>query len=499
LQRSADAKRSDDPTRIRFILASATLTKAVSCQLAGPILAADSFVFLVDADIGKVDRIRSIADLQAISNQPAEELSLSQTTDNEDLTKKSRLGLVKDDIVEAPAQLAQYFMIVTCKWRLAALASFLRLHQQQKVIVFFSTCDAVDFHSLLFRESSWPLELDPSLDNIDDLSGMKKRFRRTNIAPLSTKFQGMFGEECQMFRLHGNMPQRLRHDVFEAFAESTSGILLCTDVAARGLDLPQVDWILQYDPPVETSDYVHRIGRTARKGHHGSALIFLLPAEASYIHLLQSHSLQPQALSLLSLFTETSRLIPGALKFKNIDEMTAVILQRRLDRVVDSNANLIGAAQQAFRSFTRAYATHSADTKSIFQVQSLHLGHVAKSFALRERPTALRVEENDIIGRIMNGEFVAAATTTASSTTGLTRKEKKRKRDEKYSLSARKKMSQGNFAAGGTKSKQDKSKQQKIRRTSAKAAKLAPSGRFRKSGGYFRKKLRAQSSAEFSQ
>jgi ATP-dependent RNA helicase DDX31/DBP7 len=57
--------------------------------------------------------------------------------------------------------------------------------------------------------------------------------------------------------------------VYREFSAATSGILLCTDVAARGLDMPNVDWILQFDPPCDTADYIHRAGRTARKGFAG--------------------------------------------------------------------------------------------------------------------------------------------------------------------------------------------------------------------------------------
>lgn len=57
----------------------------------------------------------------------------------------------------------------------------------------------------------------------------------------------------------------------------TQGVLLCTDVAARGLDIPEIDWIVQYDPPDDTREYIHRVGRTCR-GYQstGKALLILL-------------------------------------------------------------------------------------------------------------------------------------------------------------------------------------------------------------------------------
>ena len=74
--------------------------------------------------------------------------------------------------------------------------------------------------------------------------------------------------------------------------------MICTDVAARGLDLPTVDWIVQYDPPAETADYVHRVGRTARKGERGHSLLFLLPREVDYLGVLEARGLRPKPLSL---------------------------------------------------------------------------------------------------------------------------------------------------------------------------------------------------------
>jgi hypothetical protein len=69
--------------------------------------------------------------------------------------------------MDAPQQLAQYYMMVTCKWRLSALLCFLKTHAHQKVMVFFSTCDSVDFHALLFRESEWPMDLDAAIEGTE--------------------------------------------------------------------------------------------------------------------------------------------------------------------------------------------------------------------------------------------------------------------------------------------------------------------------------------------
>ncbi|GKC56185.1 DEAD-box ATP-dependent RNA helicase 18 [Tanacetum coccineum] len=65
------------------------------------------------------------------------------------------------------------------------------------------------------------------------------------------------------------------------------GILLCTDVAARGLDIPGVDCIVQYDPPQDSDVFIHRVGRTARFGRQGSAIVFLLPKEEAYVDYLR--------------------------------------------------------------------------------------------------------------------------------------------------------------------------------------------------------------------
>lgn len=491
-------KRCHKPKELVYVMVSATMTQSVQ-QLALPLMDHNPFI-LVDADAENVDTIKNTTDIIKSSSKPSKFTSkdgiVSFDDGDEDAIinndgnavnkkgKQQSVGsqLQKDEKIDTPQQLAQYYMNVTCKWRLAALLSFLRTKvtaEKLKVMVFFSTCDSVDYHTLLLREAQWPEHLDQvdamSLD--ETLSGSGPSNRSANTATTSGKSLkrsindeydagvlssrgsniqqqssntsptrssssssilkgvgsgftgGLLGSTARVFRLHGNMAHSLRQEVYRQFCELDSCVLLCTDVAARGLDLPQVDWILQYDPPCDITDYAHRAGRTARRGLGGSSLLFLLPTEAPFLPLLHSHNLNPEALSLQSLFSSVSNYIPGSKKFKNVDELAAVILQRRLELVVVGNKILLSAGQQAFRSFVRAYASHSADLKGIFQVQKLHLGHVAKSFALRESPKAM-INKQDVLGEIANGKY---AIEDDKDTKAALRK-------EKYSLSSQLKI-----------------------------------------------------------
>jgi superfamily II DNA/RNA helicase len=90
-----------------------------------------------------------------------------------------------------------------------------------------------------------------------------------------------------MLFLQGKQKQQKRTNTFFEFINAESGILLCTDVAARGLDIPRVDWIVQFDPPDDPRDYIHRVGRTARAGKVGKSLLFLLESELGFLRYLK--------------------------------------------------------------------------------------------------------------------------------------------------------------------------------------------------------------------
>ncbi|KAG6418772.1 hypothetical protein SASPL_120977 [Salvia splendens] len=144
--------------------------------------------------------------------------------------------------------LQQGYCVVPCAKRFNLLYSFLKKNLTKKVMVFFSSCNSVKFHSELLRY----IQID-----CDDIHGKQKQQKRTST--------------------------------FFDFCKAEKGILLCTDVAARGLDIPAVDWIVQYDPPDEPKEYVHRVGRTARgAGAKGNALLFLIPEELGFLKYLKA-------------------------------------------------------------------------------------------------------------------------------------------------------------------------------------------------------------------
>jgi ATP-dependent RNA helicase DDX55/SPB4 len=87
------------------------------------------------------------------------------------------------------------------------------------------------------------------------------------------------------------MDQKRRDAVYQKFTVGKGGILICTDVAARGLDIPDIDFVIQFDPPQDPKAFAHRCGRTARIGREGKAIVMLNENEETYIDFLKIRSL----------------------------------------------------------------------------------------------------------------------------------------------------------------------------------------------------------------
>uniref|UniRef100_A0A8C9BYU9 ATP-dependent RNA helicase n=1 Tax=Phocoena sinus TaxID=42100 RepID=A0A8C9BYU9_PHOSS len=284
------------------------------------------------------------------------------------------------DSFAIPASLEQYVTVVPSKLRLVSLAGFIlqkcKFERDQKLIIFFSSCELVDFHYNLFLQTL--------------LSGSGA------LAPGALPCAST---RLKFLRLHGDLEQEERTAVFQEFSHSKTGVLLCTDVAARGLDLPQVTWIVQYNAPSSPAEYIHRIGRTARIGCHGSSLLILAPSEAEYVNSLASHKINVSEIKMEDILSVLARddcfkgRRWGSQKRRSVGPQEirerATVLQTVFEDYVHSSERTVSGAKKALQSFIRAYATYPRELKHIFHIRSLHLGHVAKSFGLRDAPKNL--------------------------------------------------------------------------------------------------------------
>ncbi len=290
-----------------------------------------------------------------------------------------------------PSQLKQHMCVVEQRHRLVTLAAFLRLRALRgvsqrllnddpetlpvcKIIVFFSSCDSVDFHYEALPKTLLPNELK---------SKALKSVEKQKLIPLPH------------YRLHGGLDQSARSKMLKEFRECRRGVLLCTDVAARGLDLQGVTFSIQYDPPTggqgEELEYVHRAGRTARLGEQGDALLFLLPSERAYQSKLESAGI---SIKEISNNTALAALLPGVEldqpgKVMYAARLVTSAMQESLENTIKENPSLKEKAYAGYLSYCRAYATHARDVKHFFHVRNLHLGHVARAFALTDKPADL--------------------------------------------------------------------------------------------------------------
>lgn len=305
----------------------------------------------------------------------------------------------------APDQLMQNVMVVPPKLRLVTLAAKLKRLSKNyrdlttRSIVFFSCSDSVNFHYEVFtRGGKSPGK--PSSDE-EDAEETEKCYL---TAP-------QIDDETMVFRLHGSLSQQLRTSTLQKFV-SDSGmnegkhlILFCTDVASRGLDLPNIANVVEYDPPFSIDDHLHRIGRSARVGNKGEATLFLLPGEEEgyvegklrVVHpkegSLRIVSYEPLLKDSFAQITDDKPKAKGASKDPKAKEgkwdIHATTWHLEVERWLLEDSKALERALHAFTSHIRAYATHLSSERNFFNVKLLHLGHLAKTFGLRETPKKL--------------------------------------------------------------------------------------------------------------
>ncbi|TNN56354.1 ATP-dependent RNA helicase DDX18 [Liparis tanakae] len=280
-------------------------------------------------EVGFEEELKQIINLLPKKRQ-AMLFSATQTRKVEDLArislKKEPLYVGVDDNKDHATVdgLEQGYVVCPSEKRFLLLFTFLKKNRKKKIMVFFASCMSVKFHYELLNYIDLPV-----------------------------------------MAIHGKQKQTKRTTTFFQFCNADTGILLCTDVAARGLDIPEVDWIVQYDPPDDPKEYIHRVGRTARGiNGRGHALLILRPEELGFLRFLK------QAKVPLSEFD---------FSWSKISD-----IQSQMEKLIEKNYYLHKSAQEAYKSYVRAYDSHSL--KQIYDVNTLNLPMVALSFGFKVPP-----------------------------------------------------------------------------------------------------------------
>merc|ERR1719225_2056843 len=82
--------------------------------------------------------------------------------------------------------------------------------------------------------------------------------------------------------IHGDKSQRARSETLQRFKDGSCKMMIATDVAARGLDVNDIDWVVNYDFPLDIENYIHRIGRTGRAHRKGTSITYMTPDDARF-------------------------------------------------------------------------------------------------------------------------------------------------------------------------------------------------------------------------
>lgn len=278
-----------------------------------------------------------------------------------------------------PSSLTNYYLVCPIDEQLSRLVVFLQQHKDEKIIVFFLTCACVDFYG----------------------SALEKLLPENYIE-----------------LLHGRMVQKRREKSMERFRACRGteapvasdlnalqgGALFCTDVAARGLDVSDVDWVVQFDAPQDPAFFVHRVGRSARAGRKGASLLFLTRKEEPYVDLLQMRKVPLTPLGATERCcppeededesdsadkkpkTRADRTETGERHIRSASDPTVLLADVLLEikDLILKDRDLLEKGTKAFTSYIRAYKEHHC--AFIFRFASLDLGLLATSFCLLRLP-----------------------------------------------------------------------------------------------------------------
>ena len=255
------------------------------------------------------------------------------------LTHPEYIAVHADDEEVTPKNLIQNYIICSLEEKLDTLFSFIKTHLKSKIIVFLSTCSQVRFVYECFRH------MQPGIT---------------------------------LCALHGKIKQEKRTLIFMDFTRRSSACMFATDIAARGLDFPSVDWVVQVDAPEDCAMYIHRVGRTARFNAGGRALMFLMPSEESAI---------------MSQLKDTG--VP--IKKLSMNRKHAISVAMKAATLLVTHPECRELAKKAFTSYLKSLQL--LPDKDRVDIQALNVDAFAKSLGLPFTPLVPIISNGGIDGR----------------------------------------------------------------------------------------------------
>lgn len=240
-----------------------------------------------------------------------------------------------------PTNLQQHYIVTPLTEKLDTLYGFIKANLKSKIIVFLSSGKQVRFVYESFRH------LQPGIP---------------------------------LLHLHGRQKQIARLEITSRFTAAKQSCLFATDVVARGIDFPAVDWVIQADCPEDADTYIHRVGRTARFESNGRAVIFLDPSEETGM----LKRLEQKKIPVLKV---------------NVKEKKKKSIKDQLQSMCFQNPDLKYLGQKAFISYTRSI--HLQKDKEVFKFNKLDLDGFAASLGLPGTPQ-IKFQKGVDIKRIKN-------------------------------------------------------------------------------------------------
>ncbi|KAK4034634.1 P-loop containing nucleoside triphosphate hydrolase protein [Parachaetomium inaequale] len=299
---------------------------------------------------------------------------LFSATQSKRVSDLARLSLKDPEYVSAheaavsatPTNLQQSYIVTPLAEKLDTLWGFLRTNLKSKIIVFFSSGKQVRFVFESFKR------MQPGIP---------------------------------LLHLHGRQKQVARMEITSRFSSAKYGCLFATDVVARGVDFPAVDWVIQADCPEDADTYIHRVGRTARYESKGRAVLFLEPSEEEgFLKRLEQKKVPIQKV--------------------NVRENKKKSIKNELQSYNFQSADLKYLGQKAFISYTRSI--YLQKDKEVFKFKELDLDGFAESLGLAGTPQ-IKYHKGEDIKRLKNASRAAISSGSESDSDGEGGKRKKDK------------------------------------------------------------------------